>query len=156
ETAEGVHQDRGSDTERGAARALDGALTGAALVDDAGPGAGPEEVVLQDGLEVGLLPHLFEEGEPDLRVLDRDVPGSEQGPAAAGSVPGAQTGGQEAEGTPGALEIRDGRPALPHQVDQRRVERVGGPDPVAQGEALGVRALLLRGRNRERPPHTGD
>ena len=48
-----------------------------------GPGVGPDEVVFQHGLEVGLLPNLLEKREPHFGIVNRDIARPQHGPAFA-------------------------------------------------------------------------
>ena len=121
-----------------------------------GPGVRPDEVVLQDGLEVSLLPDLLEEREPHLGIVDRHVARPQDGPALAFPVRRPQTRRQEAERPAGPLEVGDGRPALPHQVDEGWVERIGRPDAVPQRQAVFLGLLPLGVALGVGPPHLGD
>ena len=98
----------------------------------AGAGIGADEVVFQHGLEVGLLPDLLEEGEPHLGVVDRDIARPQHGPALSLAVGSPEAGRQEPKRSARPLEIRNCRPAFPHQVDERRVERVRSANAVPQ------------------------
>ena len=111
------------------------------------------EVVLQTRLKILPLPHLLEKREAHLGVPQRHVAGAEQQARPAGAVRGAQAGRQKAQGAARALEVRDRRPAFPHQVDQCGMEGIGGADPVAQRHALLVRLPPLGAALRVRLPH---
>ena len=146
QTAERVHQDRRGQPHRRPLRGLGRDFLRAPLVDPPSPGVGPDQVVLQHGLEVGLLADLLEEGQPHLGVVHRHVARPQDRPALPLAVAGSEARGQEPKRTARALEVGDGRPAFAHQVDERRMERVGSADAVPQREAFFLRLLLLGGR----------
>ena len=66
-------------------------------------GVGPDEVVLQHGLEVRLLPHLLEEGQPNLGIVDRHVARPQHG--AAFALRGERRAGRR-PGTASAPRVR--------------------------------------------------
>ena len=82
--------------------------------------------MLQHGLEVGLLAHFLEEGEPDFRIVHCHVARPEHGPALAFTMGGAQACGEETERTARPLKVGDRGPAISHEVDERRMEGISG------------------------------
>jgi hypothetical protein len=112
--------------------------------------------VLEAGEEVLALADPLEERLLDLRVLDRDVGRAEQRARLAISMRGAEAAREKAKRSPRPLEVRDRGPALPHQLDERRVERVGGTDSVPQSDPFFLRLLLLYRRLSVRRPKLRD
>lgn len=102
--------------------------------------------MFQTSLEIALLANLLEKRERHRWVVNRNVARTQDCPACPGGVGGAQTDGEEAQRAARALEIRDGRPAFTHQVNQSGMERIGGADALAQFGTFLVGLLLLRSR----------
>ena len=156
QAAERAEEHRGGEAGRGLPAGLGGHFAGAAGVDAPRARVGADEVVLQAGQEVFALPHFLEEGEADVGVADRHVAGTEQRARPARTVRRPQARGEEAQRAARALELRHGRPPLPHHVDQRGVERVRRGDPVAERQSFLVRLPAFRITLRVRMARPGE
>src|SRR5713226_2764921 len=111
--------------------------------------------MLQDRLEIRLLPGFLEERKANLGVVDRNITRTEHRTAFFFSFRSTQARCQKTECSARALEIRNCSPLLPHYVDQCRMERICGAYALSQGKAfffrlsflssaLGIAALHLR------------
>ena len=156
QTAKGVHEDGRRQSHGRPAGGVHGILLRPPIVNPSRPSVGAGEVMLQHGLEVGLAADLLEEGQADFGVMDGDFTGAQHGPAFPFTVAGSQAGGQKPQSAAGALEVGNGRPPLPHQVDQRWMKRIRIADAIAQGDAVFLGLLPFRIALGVGPPHLRD
>ena len=100
--------------------------------------------MFQACLKVRLLADFLEERQSHGGVVDGHVTRPEHGATCAGVVSSAQADREKTQRAARALEVRDRRPALAHEVNQRGMEWIGGADAVAQFNAFLFGLLLLR------------
>ena len=154
--AEGIHQHARREAGCRLLAGLGGHFPRAPGVDPSRPRVGADEVMLQAGLKVLPLSDLLEEGEAHVRIVDGNVARTQQETRSACPMGGTQAGRQESQGAASALEVRNGRPALPHHVDEGGVEGIGRLDAIAERQAVFFRLPALRLALGVGPPHPGE
>ena len=149
--AEGIHEDRGGQPRRRTLPNFGRKFLRPPVIDPPGSRICADQVVFQHCLKIGLLPDLLEERQADLGIVDGDIARTEDGPAPPFPMTGAKACSEEPQGAACALEVRNSRPPLAHEINQGRMEWIGRADTVAQGDALLLGLLLLRRVARHRP-----